>query len=160
MTMRPPITNPFIGIAEDGDGDHLKEECGVFGIIGDIDAAASFVQDFPSRGYEVVDALLERGDFDRAKDLFEALEPLSQLHTSKFQHHGDQHNVNEFEKWSRRAIHFRDAEQIKQSIDHLATEGIRQTPERPSEETISAVKRHLRREAADFGEGDQRFRRT
>ena len=117
--------------------------------VGDIDAAVSFVQDFPSRGYEVVDALLERGDFDRAKDLFEALEPLSQLHTSKFQHHGDQHNVKEFEKWSRRAIHFRDAEQIQQSIDYLATEGMRQTQEEPSEETITAVKRHLRREAAE-----------
>ncbi|MBE2967033.1 ATP-binding protein [Burkholderia cepacia] len=117
--------------------------------VGDLDAAVSFVQDFPSRGYEVVDALLERGDFDRAKDLFETLEPLSQLHTSKFQHHGDQHNVKEFEKWSRRAIHFRDAEQIQQSIDHLATEGMRQTPEAASEETIAAVKRHLRREAAE-----------
>ena len=28
-------TNPF----EPDDGDHLKEECGVFGIIGDVDAA-------------------------------------------------------------------------------------------------------------------------
>lgn len=117
--------------------------------VGDIDAAFSFVQDFPSRGYEVVDALLERGDFDRAKDLFETLEPLSQLHTSKFQHQGDQHNIKEFEKWSRRAFHFRDAEQILQSIDHLATEGMRQTPEADAEETIAAVKRHLRRVAAE-----------
>lgn len=117
--------------------------------VGDIDAAVSFVQDFPGRGYEVVDALLERGDFDRAKDLFETLEPLSQLHTSKFQHHGDQHNVKEFEKWARRAFHFRDPEQIEQSIDHLATEGMRQTPEAASEETIAAVRRHLRREMAE-----------
>ncbi len=117
--------------------------------VGDIDAAVSFVQDFPSRGYEVVDALLERGDFDRAKDLFETLEPLSQLHTSKFQHHGDQHNVKEFEKWARRAFHFRDPEQIQQSIDHLATEGMRQAPEAASAEAIAAVKRHLRREAAE-----------
>lgn len=117
--------------------------------VGDIDVAVSFVQDFPSRGYEVVDALLERGDFDRAKYLFETLEPLSQLHTSKFQHHGDQHNVKEFAKWARRAFHFRDAEQIQQSIDHLATEGMRQTPEVSSEEMIAAVKRHLRREAAE-----------
>ncbi len=116
--------------------------------VGDIDAAVSYVQDFPSRGYEVVDVLLERGDFDRAKDLFETLEPLSQLHTSNFQHHGDQHNINEFEKWARRAFHFREAEQIQQSIDHLATEGMRQTGA-TSEETITAVKRHLRREAAE-----------
>ncbi|TAL02535.1 MAG: amidophosphoribosyltransferase [Rhodospirillaceae bacterium] len=33
--MLPTTTDPF-----DGDGDHLKEECGVFGIIGDGDAAA------------------------------------------------------------------------------------------------------------------------
>lgn len=117
--------------------------------VGDIDASVSFVQDFPGRGYEVVDALLERGDFDHAKDLFETLEPLAQLHTSKFQHHGDQHNVKEFEKWARRAFHFRDPEQIQQSIDHLATEGMRQTPEAASEETIAAVKRHLRRETAE-----------
>ena len=31
----PAITDPF-----DNDGDHLKEECGVFGILGDSDAAA------------------------------------------------------------------------------------------------------------------------
>jgi hypothetical protein len=117
-------------------------------VVADIDAAVSFVQDFPSRGYEVVDTLLERGDFERAKDLFETLEPLSQLQTSKFQHHGDQHNVNEFEKWARRAFHFRDTEQIQQAIDHLATEGMRQTPEEASEKTIAVVKRHLRREAA------------
>lgn len=117
--------------------------------VGDIDAAVSFVQDFPSRGYEVVDALMERGDFDRAKELFETLEPLSQLHTSEFQHHGNQHNVKEFEKWARRAFHFRDAEQIQQSIDHLATEGMRQTPEAASEGAIAAVKRHLRREVAE-----------
>lgn len=117
--------------------------------VGDIDAAVSFVQDFPNRGYEVVDALLERGDFDRAKALFETLEPLSQLHTSQFQHHGDQRNVKEFAKWARRAFHFRDSEQIQQSIDHLATEGMRQAAEVDSEETIAAVKRHLRRQAAE-----------
>ncbi|WP_245937010.1 ATP-binding protein [Undibacterium pigrum] len=117
--------------------------------VGDIDAAVSFVQDFPSRGYEVVDHLLQHGDFDRAKDLFETLEPLSQLHASKFQNYGDQHNLKEFEKWARRAFHFRDAEQIQQSIDHLATEGMRQTSEVDSEETTAAVKRYLRREAAE-----------
>lgn len=117
--------------------------------VDDIDAAVSFVRDFPNRGYEVVDALLQRGDFDRAKDLFDTLEPLSQLHTSKFEHHGDQHNVKEFEKWARRAFHFRDPEQILQSIDHLATEGMRHPSEATAEETIAAVKQHLRREVAE-----------
>src|SRR4051812_21219719 len=35
MTNTTLTTHPF-----DDDADHLKEECGVFGIIGDIDAAA------------------------------------------------------------------------------------------------------------------------
>lgn len=117
--------------------------------IGDIDTAVSFVQDFPSRGYEVVDALLKLGEFDRAKELFESLEPLSQLYTSKFRDHGDQHNIQEFQEWARRAFHFRDNEQILQAIDHLATEGMRQGAEETSEETIASVKRNLRRVVAE-----------
>lgn len=116
--------------------------------VGDIDSALSFVQYFPTQGYEVVDDLLKRGDFERAKELFESLEPLSQLHTSKFQNHGHDHNIKEFERWARRAIHFRDTEQIQTAIDHLAAEGLRQ-PERPDPETVAALRRHLRREAAE-----------
>ena len=116
--------------------------------VGDIDAALSFVQDFPSRGYEVVDSLLARGDFERAKELFQILEPLSLLHTSKFQNHGHDHNIKEFERWARRAVHFRDPEQIKTAIDHLAAGGLRQ-PEKVDPETIAALRLHLRREAAE-----------
>lgn len=116
--------------------------------VGDIDAALSFVQYFPSQGYEVVDALLARGDFERAKELFESLEPLSQLHTSKFQNHGHDHNIKEFERWARRAVHFRDTEQIQVAIDHLAAEGLRQ-PEKVDPQTVAALQLHLRREAAE-----------
>ncbi len=116
--------------------------------VGDIDAALSFVQYFPGHGYEVVDALLARGDFERAKELFESLEPLSQLHTSKFQNHGNDHNIKEFERWARRAVHFRDTEQIQIAIDHLAAEGLRQ-PEKVDPQTVAALQLHLRREAAE-----------
>jgi hypothetical protein len=116
--------------------------------VGDIDAALSFVQYFPSQGYEVVDALLARGDFERAKELFESLEPLSQLHTSKFQNHGHDHNIKEFERWARRSVHFRDTEQIQTAIDHLAAEGLRQ-PEKVDPETVVALRQHLRRQAAE-----------
>ena len=112
--------------------------------VGDIDAAHAFVQDFPKMGYEVVDALLERGEFDRAKELFERIEPLSQLHTPRFEHHSQEHNLREFEKWARRVFHFRDFEQIRQSIDHLAVEGIEETPGAPSEETAASVRKRLR----------------
>ncbi len=116
--------------------------------VGDIDSALSFVQYFPSQGYEVVDALLERGDFDRAKELFESLEPLSQLHTSKFENHGHDHNIKEFERWARRAVHFRDTEQIRTAIGHLTAEGLRQ-PEKVDPESVAALRQHLRREAAE-----------
>lgn len=116
--------------------------------VGDIDSALSFVEYFPTQGYEVVDVLLKRGDFERAKELFESLEPLSQLHTPKFQNHGHDHNIKEFERWVRRAIHFRDTEQVQTAIDHLTAEGLRQ-PERPDPETVAALRRHLRREAAE-----------
>ncbi|WP_074928179.1 ATP-binding protein [Nitrosomonas eutropha] len=115
--------------------------------VGDIDAALSFVQYFPDQGYEVVDALLARGDFERAKELFESLEPLSQLHTSKFQNYGHDHNIKEFERWARRAVHFRDTEQIQRAIDHLAAQGLRQ-PEKVDPETVAELHQHLRREAA------------
>lgn len=115
--------------------------------VGNIDAALSFVKDFPGQGYEVVDALLARGDFERAKELFEGLDPLSQLHTPKFQNHGLNHNVNEFERWARRVFHFRDAEQIQAAIDHVATYGLRDTePMDPA--TVAALRLHLRREVA------------
>ncbi|QOH40210.1 ATP-binding protein [Burkholderia cepacia] len=116
--------------------------------VGDIDSALSFVQYFPTQGYEVVDVLLKRGDFERAKELFESIEPLSQLHTSKFENHGHDHNIKEFERWVRRAIHFRDTEQVQTAIDHLTAEGLRQ-PERLDPETVAALRRHLRREAAE-----------
>ena len=116
---------------------------------GNIDAAYAFVQDFPNKGYEVVDALLERDEFDRAKDLFEHLEPLSQLHTSRFQNHGEQHNLQEFEKWAGRVFHFRDFEQIRQSIDHLAIEGMEQPAGETSEERIASVRERLRLVAAE-----------
>lgn len=116
--------------------------------VGDIDSALSFVQSFPSQGYEVVDVLLARGDFERARELFESLEPLAQLHTSKFQNHGNDYNIKEFERWARRAVHFRDTEQIRTAIDHLVAEGLRQ-PETVDPETSVALRQHLRREAAE-----------
>lgn len=117
--------------------------------VGDLDAAQAFVQDFPKMGYEVVDALLEQGEFDRAKELFEHLEPLSQLHTDRFQYHGQAHNLGEFEKWARRVFHFRDFEQIRQSIDHLAVEGLSQTPDMTSEATAASVRQRLSLQVAE-----------
>ncbi|WP_026284329.1 ATP-binding protein [Variovorax paradoxus] len=116
--------------------------------VGDIDAAVSFVQEFPKRGYEVVDALLQRGDFDRSKELFEHLEPLSQLHTSRFQHHGRDHNLHEFQEWAKRAYNFRDSEQIQQAIERLVADGLEKVPGHPPDESEAPPDVHLRLEVA------------
>lgn len=116
--------------------------------IGDVDAAYAFVKEFPKMGYEVVDALLQRGELDRAKELFEHLEPLAQLHAPRFQHYGQEHNLREFERWAGRVFHFRDFEQIRQAIDHLAVEGMPHTHDSTAEETAASVRYSLRLEVA------------
>lgn len=116
---------------------------------GDVEAADAFVRDFPDCGYDVVDAWLERGDFDRAKELFEFLDPLAQLHTSRFQDYGEEHNIREFEKWARRAFHFRDFEQIRSAIDHLATEGLDRNQRQSDPDRTEQVRAHLHREVAE-----------
>ncbi len=117
--------------------------------VGDVDAADAFVRDFPSCGYDVVDAWLGRGDFDRAKELFDFLEPLAQLHTSRFQDYGQEHNIREFEKWAQRAFHFRDFEQIRSAIDHLAAEGLDRHNGQSDQGRTEQVRAHLRREVAE-----------
>lgn len=117
--------------------------------VGDVDTADAFVRDFPNCGYDVVDAWLERGEFDRAKDLFEFLEPLAQLHTSRFHDYGHEHNIREFEKWARRSFHFRDFEQIRSAIDLLSTEGLERNQRQSDHDRTDQVRAHLRREVAE-----------
>ncbi|QBE64917.1 ATP-binding protein [Pseudoduganella lutea] len=112
--------------------------------IGDVDAAYAFTKEFPTMGYEVVDALLQQGEPDRAKELFEHLEPLAQLQAPWFQHHGQEHNVREFERWAGRVFHFRDFEQIRQAIDYLAVEGMPNIHNGKAEETAAFVRHRLR----------------
>lgn len=114
-----------------------------------VDAAYDFVQYFPSRGYEVLDKLLEQKDLDRAKELFEKLEPLSQLQSPRFQYHGQERRLREFEKWAGRVFHFRNFEQIRQAIDHLAAEGMEKTPGSTTEKTTNAVRKRLRQIVAE-----------
>lgn len=117
--------------------------------VGDVETADSFVRDFPSCGYDVVDAWLERGEFDRAKELFEFLDPLAQLHTSRFENYGLDHNLREFEKWARRAFHFRDFEQIRAAIDHLVAEGLDKDRRQTDQDQTEQAHAHLHREVAE-----------
>jgi hypothetical protein len=91
--------------------------------VGDLDAAQSFAEEYGSGGYKVVDALISVGEYTRARDLFEKLEPLQQLLTGRLDIYGFQQNHAEFVQWARRAFHFRDIEQINQAIERLSSAG-------------------------------------
>jgi hypothetical protein len=86
--------------------------------IGDLDGAIAFVDEVPDQGYEVVDELLLTSDFERARRLFENLEPLKQLLSSASP--SDQLEVPEMEEWVRRAVHFREPDQIFAAIKKLS----------------------------------------
>lgn len=87
---------------------------------GNLDAAQAFAEDYGSGGYKVIDALLAAGEDARAKDLFEKLEPLQQLLTGHLAPHDFHQSQEEFIQWARRVFHFRDVDQINQSIERLS----------------------------------------
>jgi hypothetical protein len=86
--------------------------------VGDLDGAVAFVEQAPTQGYEVVDALLDAGEFSRGRSLFDELEPLQQLLSGTSP--GNPLEVSELRDWARRVIHFRDADQILQAIQRLS----------------------------------------
>ncbi len=86
--------------------------------VGDLDGAAAFVEQYPSEGYEVVDALVNAGDIPRARTLFEQLEPLQQVLSGAPSDHYLE--VPELFEWVRRVVHFRDPDQILQAAQRLA----------------------------------------
>jgi hypothetical protein len=112
--------------------------------VGNIDAAEAFVEEFPGEGYQVVDRLIQTGQFERAEQLFEKLEPLSQLLEGKFRNRGIQENVADFEKWAHRVHHFRDAEHINEAIEHLSVAGLGHVLEADANDTSARIRERLR----------------
>jgi hypothetical protein len=92
--------------------------------IGDIDSAQAFVEEYGNQGYEVVDALLAAGEYARAKELFNKLEPIQQLLSGRLNAQNINQNRSEFTQWARRVVHFRDIEQINLEIDRLSSAGV------------------------------------
>jgi hypothetical protein len=132
--------------------------------VGDIDGAVAFVDQAPAQGYEVVDALLDAGEFSRARALFERLEPLQQLLNGRSP--DNLLEVSELQDWVRRVIHFRDADQVLRAIRRLC-KAARLPDMETSQEDLDELASHLRREAVrsivieqegvDFAEVGQRF---
>ncbi len=132
--------------------------------VGDLDGAVAFVEQAPAHGYEVVDALLDAGEFSRARALFDQLEPLQQLLSGTSP--GNPVEVSELQDWVRRVIHFRDAEQICLAIRRLS-KAARLSSIETGQEAIDELAIDLHTEAAlavvsaqdsvDVAEVGQRF---
>ena len=113
--------------------------------VGDLDGAVEFVEQVPDKGYEVVDELLASGDLQRARMLFDNMEPLQ--HILSGTSHGDRLEVSELEKWAQRVIHFRDVDQIAAAIDRVSKVAMLPGVE-VNEEDVQALSAQLKGEVA------------
>jgi hypothetical protein len=111
---------------------------------GQIDAAEAYAGDFQSSGFKVVDALLARGEHQRAEQLFDRLDPIAQVLSGRLRHSGSSEREKEFTRWATRAFHFRDVEQIERAIEALSAQ-LANTPGANAIDTAQAAT-ELRRE--------------
>jgi hypothetical protein len=85
--------------------------------VGDIEGAFAYSKESNNGGYKLVDALLERGEIEKARALFNGIEPLGQMLGGQ---PNEQRQQGELLEWAERVIHFRDFDQINEAIDRLS----------------------------------------
>jgi hypothetical protein len=110
----------------------------------DMDGAVALVEQVPSSGYAVVDALIASGQLERARVLFDILDPIQDL-LREHHYHGHM-RFEEMRDWVRRVIHFRAPDQILNSIDRLVP-AARAAHEENEEDKDMALAAALRSEA-------------
>lgn len=86
--------------------------------IGDIEQAEAFIHEVGGDGYPVVAAWLEGGNFDRARLLFERIEPLHDL-AIEVSGRPLASRHDELQAWVEQAIHFRTAPEIVAGIERI-----------------------------------------
>jgi hypothetical protein len=84
----------------------------------DIEGALAFAEANNTAGYEIVDSLLAAGDVDRARSLFDRIEPVSGMGGGREAVLGSRES--ELREWADRVFNFRDADQIGGTIDQLS----------------------------------------
>jgi hypothetical protein len=99
--------------------EYARSLPGAYLAVGDVDAAEALVQMFPEEGYDVVDALIDCGQMERAKRLFDRLDPLPRTLEGEFEHRHTNDRITEFEKWAGYAPYFRDHDQILETIENF-----------------------------------------
>ncbi|HET7562815.1 MAG TPA: hypothetical protein VFJ87_10615 [Rhodanobacteraceae bacterium] len=86
---------------------------------GDVDDAEAFIEEVGGNGYAVVAAWLAEGNLDRARSLFERIEPLHDLGSDDGSTGGPVSQRSELENWVEQAIHFRTPTEILSGIDRI-----------------------------------------
>lgn len=112
--------------------------------VGDIDGAVALVEQVPSNGYTVVDALITSGQPERARAIFDILDPIQDL--LREHHYSGHMHFEEMRDWVRRVIHFRAPDQILKAIDRLVL-AARAAHEESEEDEETALAAALRSEA-------------
>jgi hypothetical protein len=87
-----------------------------FVALGDLDAAQSYAEGHEAAAYEVIDALVNAGEIDRARALFDQVEPV----TGTSAHQDLSISASEFDDWSHRVYLFREPDQIHEAIDAIS----------------------------------------
>ncbi|HEY2394588.1 MAG TPA: ATP-binding protein [Rudaea sp.] len=82
--------------------------------LGDITDAEAFLKEARVDGYLLVNALMDAGERERARNLYECIEPLHDLDE-------DWSRTPDFSSWARTAVHFRDSEQICAAVGRIVT---------------------------------------
>lgn len=95
--------------------------------LGLLEEAEDFLDEVGGDGYLVVDAWLKQGDLDRARTLFEQIEPLHDLGSARMSN-GPAMRLEEFGQWAERASEFRSPAELVAGIDRVV-EALRREPD-------------------------------
>ncbi|MCU1029703.1 ATP-binding protein [Stenotrophomonas maltophilia] len=86
--------------------------------LGRLDEGEDFLDEVGGDGFLVVDAWLKQGNLDRARTLFEQIEPLHDLGIGRMSS-GYSMRVDEFGQWAERASEFRSLAELVAGIDRI-----------------------------------------
>lgn len=86
--------------------------------LGELEAAEDFLEEVGGDGYLVVDAWLAQGNLDRARHLFERIEPLHDFGSERFGN-GPANRLDEFANWVDRAVDFRSPREIVAGVERI-----------------------------------------
>lgn len=86
--------------------------------LGLLEEAEDFLDEVGGDGFLVVDAWLKQGNLDRARTLFEQIEPLHDLGSDRMSN-GPSMRVDEFGRWAERASEFRSPAELVAGIDRV-----------------------------------------